>query len=406
MSVSAMRRVVVPRRASVSRVLANYQGMAAPTTRKAAASTVDVFLSHRGVDTKSTVAGLLYDRLAQMGVRPFLDSRSMEPGDKIYERVDAGIRQSRVGVAIFSPRYCDSVFCLHELAMMVEAGKKLIPIFYDVKPAELAIGAAVFSAAESPEDLARYARAIREAKLTVGLTFDSKKGDWSDLVSRTSNVVLKCLKQAKRREQAEEKRRPRHCFAPPDVSTQAKGLKDFKEDLENQDSNQSMRLPRPTKTQNNMKEMIKSSVGKKVEEEREEPKPESRSHRRLERLFLLSLYFSRASALILTSSMGKGSGGFSSTKDKDPYLRLSITLLAALCRVLEIASSEEMVSKVPIAPPIEQRYPDVLKTRGILDVLRRLGCLAELLPQMNTAGLEVSLISRGIFDDLETLRHG
>ncbi|KAG6511313.1 hypothetical protein ZIOFF_029372 [Zingiber officinale] len=171
--------------------------MAAATTRKAAASTVDVFLSHRGVDTKSTVAGLLYDRLAQMGVRPFLDSRSMEPGDKIYERVDAGIRQSRVGVAIFSPRYCDSVFCLHELAMMVEAGKKLIPIFYDVKPAELAIGAAVSSAAESPEDLARYARAIREAKLTVGLTFDSKKGDWSDLVSRTSNVVLKCLKQAK-----------------------------------------------------------------------------------------------------------------------------------------------------------------------------------------------------------------
>ncbi|XP_042380234.1 TIR-only protein-like [Zingiber officinale] len=197
MSVSAMRRVVVPRRASISRVLSNYQGMAAPTTRKAAASTVDVFLSHRGADTKSTVAGLLYDRLAQMGVRPFLDSRSMEPGDKIYERVDAGIRQSRVGVAIFSPRYCDSVSCLHELAMMVEAGKKLIPIFYDVKPAELAIGAAVSSAAESPEDLARYARAIREAKLTVGLTFDSKKGDWSDLVSRTSNVVLKCLKQAK-----------------------------------------------------------------------------------------------------------------------------------------------------------------------------------------------------------------
>ncbi|XP_074579247.1 putative 2' cyclic ADP-D-ribose synthase BdTIR [Curcuma longa] len=200
MSASAMRRVVVPRRASVSRVLADYQGMAAAaaaTTRKAAASTVDVFLSHRGVDTKSTVTGLLYDKLVQMGVRPFLDCQSMEPGDKIYERIDAGIRQSRVGVAIFSPRYCDSVFCLHELAMMVEGGKKLIPIFCDVKPSELAVGSAVSAAAESPEDLARYAKAIREAKLTVGLTFDSKKGDWPDLVSRTANVVLKCLQQAK-----------------------------------------------------------------------------------------------------------------------------------------------------------------------------------------------------------------
>lgn len=50
--------------------------------------------------------------------------------------------------------------------------------------------------------------------------------------------------------------------------------------------------------------------------------------------------------------MGKGSGGFSCGEDKEAYLRLSITLLAALCRVPEIASSEEMVSKVPLVAEI------------------------------------------------------
>ncbi|KAG6523073.1 hypothetical protein ZIOFF_012926 [Zingiber officinale] len=55
--------------------------------------------------------------------------------------------------------------------------------------------------------------------------------------------------------------------------------------------------------------------------------------------------------LILTG-MGKGSGGFGSAEDKEPYSRLSITLLTALCRVPEIASYEEMVSKVPLVAEI------------------------------------------------------
>ncbi|XP_074580717.1 putative 2' cyclic ADP-D-ribose synthase BdTIR [Curcuma longa] len=210
---SSVRRVVFPcRAAAASRVLTRCRdrGVEAPTRNPTVSTAarnarrtsrkcveVDVFLSHKGVDTKSSVAGLLYDRLVRANARPFLDSRSMEPGDKIFERIDAGIRQCRVGVAIFSPRYCDSVFCLHELAVMVEADKKLIPIFCDVKPSELAVGPSATAAAQSPEDLARYARAIREAKHTVGLTFDSKNGDWSELVSRTTNIVLKCLREAK-----------------------------------------------------------------------------------------------------------------------------------------------------------------------------------------------------------------
>ncbi|KAG6472220.1 hypothetical protein ZIOFF_069679 [Zingiber officinale] len=61
----------------------------------------------------------------------------------------------------------------------------------------------------------------------------------------------------------------------PTSPLKPKASKAFKEDLENQDPNQSTpsRLPRQTKTWNTMKEMIKSSAGKKVKEEREELKP-------------------------------------------------------------------------------------------------------------------------------------
>ena len=40
-------------------------------------------------------------------------------------------------MAIFSPRYFDSDFCLHELANIVESRKLLIPIFNGIKPSEL-----------------------------------------------------------------------------------------------------------------------------------------------------------------------------------------------------------------------------------------------------------------------------
>lgn len=45
--------------------------------------------------------------------------------------------------------------------------------------------------------------------------------------------------------------------------------------------------------------------------------------------------------------MGKGASGVKSGEEQDAFLRLSITLLAALCRVPDIASSEEMNSQIP-----------------------------------------------------------
>ncbi|CDO99594.1 unnamed protein product [Coffea canephora] len=150
----------------------------------------DVFINHRGIDTKKNVAGLLYDHLKRLGVSPFLDSKNMKPGDKLFEKIDVGIHQCKVAVAVFSPNYCKSHFCLHELALMMELKKKVVPIFCNVKPSELRV---MDNRTCTSENLERFSRALEEAKYTVGLTFDTSTGDWSEFLTSASDAVMKNL---------------------------------------------------------------------------------------------------------------------------------------------------------------------------------------------------------------------
>ncbi|EEF30358.1 transmembrane receptor, putative [Ricinus communis] len=150
----------------------------------------DVFINHRGTDTKRTVATLLYDHLSRLNLSPFLDNKNMKPGDKLFEHINEAIRQCKIGVAVFSPRYCESYFCLHELALMMETKKKVIPIFCDIKPSEIRI---VDKGLCSEEEIKKFNLAIEEAKYTVGLTFDSLKGNWSEVVTNASEIVIDSL---------------------------------------------------------------------------------------------------------------------------------------------------------------------------------------------------------------------
>ncbi|KAF7151178.1 hypothetical protein RHSIM_Rhsim02G0123100 [Rhododendron simsii] len=133
----------------------------------------DVFISHRRIDTYRNVAGLLYNHLSRLNLRPFLDSKSMKPGDKLFEKIDAAIRDC-------------------QLHMMMECKKKVIPIFVNVKPSELRVSDCRSCPAE---ELFRLREAIEEAKNTVGLTFDTSNGDWSELLKDTSDAVMGNLLQ-------------------------------------------------------------------------------------------------------------------------------------------------------------------------------------------------------------------
>ncbi|KAK9085170.1 hypothetical protein Sjap_025581 [Stephania japonica] len=154
-------------------------------------SNCDVFINHRGIDTKRNVAGLLHNNLSRLNVRSFLDRESMRPGDNLFEKINNAIRNCRVGVTIFSPNYCNSYFCLHELALIMECKKKVIPIFYDVKPSELRVLDG--NGQRSPDELWRFRCALDEARYTVGITFDSINGNWSDLMTNATDIILKTL---------------------------------------------------------------------------------------------------------------------------------------------------------------------------------------------------------------------
>ncbi|GLT60410.1 hypothetical protein SLA2020_331770 [Shorea laevis] len=152
----------------------------------------DVFISHRGIDTKRTISGLLYNRLVSLGLNPFLDSKNMKPGDRLFDEINDAVRHCKVGVAVLSPRYCESYFCLHELALMMENRKKVIPIFCDVKPSLLQVKD---DGSHPVKELKRFQWAIAEAKYTVGLTFDTLGGDFSELLTKTTDAVMKNLQE-------------------------------------------------------------------------------------------------------------------------------------------------------------------------------------------------------------------
>ncbi|KAK4783512.1 hypothetical protein SAY86_007886 [Trapa natans] len=153
----------------------------------------DVFINHRSIDTKKTFSGLLFQYLSHHDIKCFLNSKSMKPGDRLFDNINRAIHGCKVGVAVLSPRYCHSTYCLHELALMLETKKRVIPIFYDVIPSQLRVMSKGSSMACSSRDLERYKWALEETQNTVGLLFDPSKQDWSELLRNASNAVIKNL---------------------------------------------------------------------------------------------------------------------------------------------------------------------------------------------------------------------
>lgn len=103
----------------------------------------DVFLSHRGPDTKATFARPLYRRLLSRRCRAFLNEQELEAGFDFPSQIVGAIRTASAHVAIFSPRYTESVWCLNELVLMQESRCPIIPVFYKINPAELRYGKAL-----------------------------------------------------------------------------------------------------------------------------------------------------------------------------------------------------------------------------------------------------------------------
>ncbi|KAL0752912.1 hypothetical protein Bca101_090580 [Brassica carinata] len=80
-----------------------------------------------------------------------------------------------------------------------------------------------------------------------------------------------------------------------------------------------------------------------------------------------------------------GDGG----ENHDVYLRLPVTVLAAFCRVPEIASSVEMVSWIPLILEIMSKATNILGERYKLLYLVSTACEAGVMALINSGGLRV-----------------
>lgn len=97
----------------------------------------------------------------------------IKSGHKLFHHIGKALNSSKVGVAVLSPGYCDSYFCLRELALLNESNKRVVPVFYDIKPSQLRVKD---NASYPPQLLQRFQAALEETKYTVGVTFNSFNG--------------------------------------------------------------------------------------------------------------------------------------------------------------------------------------------------------------------------------------
>ncbi|GLJ30112.1 hypothetical protein SUGI_0595540 [Cryptomeria japonica] len=113
--------------------------MASSSSAIACPKLYDAFISHRGPDVKETLAKHLYHLLRERGCQPFLDRPEIQVGDSIPFALSNAICSSIVQIAIFSPGYAESSWCLDELVLMLEQQPDalFIPVFYNVQPWEL-----------------------------------------------------------------------------------------------------------------------------------------------------------------------------------------------------------------------------------------------------------------------------
>eukprot|EP00253_Pinus_taeda_P016173 PITA_16173 len=144
----------------------------------------EVFINHRGPDVKTTFASHLYKRLTSFGLRVFLDKPELEEGRTFPSQIEAAIRSAAIHIAVFSPTYANSQWCLNELIAMITTGATILPVFYNVEPSEL----------RWTEKDGRYAEALR--KHEEKNRYDSETiQKWREALCTAANISGFELKQ-------------------------------------------------------------------------------------------------------------------------------------------------------------------------------------------------------------------
>lgn len=95
----------------------------------------DVFISYSTTDEE--FARTAHKALEQQGLSAFLAGMSLKPGDVWGDKIHSALRASPTVLCLMSKAACASPYVNQEFGMALSDAKTIIPVVWDMDPAEL-----------------------------------------------------------------------------------------------------------------------------------------------------------------------------------------------------------------------------------------------------------------------------
>ncbi|XP_039155785.1 disease resistance protein RUN1-like [Eucalyptus grandis] len=143
--------------------------------------------------------------MVEKGIRVFKDNEELQVGQKIGGNLLQALDNTQIYIPIFSKGFVSSVWCLREVAHMVDCtlksdGKKeILPIFFDVKPVDVKLITELYSNVLSeyekkygPAEVTLWKAALREVATRAG--WERKGEEYGELIKLIVREVLLKLK--------------------------------------------------------------------------------------------------------------------------------------------------------------------------------------------------------------------
>ena len=138
-----------------------------------------VFLNFRGENPRYNFTDHLYAALNQKVIYTFRDDEKFERGKRISPVLLKATEDSLFVIVVLSKNYASSIWCLDELAKIMECEKKIgqivLPIFYNVDPSEVR------------KQTETYAQAFEEHEKPFNENID-KVHKWQAILTDVSNL--------------------------------------------------------------------------------------------------------------------------------------------------------------------------------------------------------------------------
>jgi hypothetical protein len=118
----------------------------------------DVFISHRGPDSKRSFCAFLSQALERQRITCFLEDRALQVGDSAMATIAEALDAARVVILVLFEHFFDSEHCMNELHQCRISEKNVVPVYFGLSPE-----------ASNPDNLMRNMLELDWSKFQGGL---------------------------------------------------------------------------------------------------------------------------------------------------------------------------------------------------------------------------------------------